>query len=649
MRPILVVLAVGAACSPPPAETKTIVANADDPVAMPAPRPPVPVDPPAPPPPLVHAVHGGGILTLAATEDGTAAVSADAIGVRLWPTLDGKHAPVVVTMPHPDVLAIDHDGDGFAIAGIDRAGGVAVVRTAADGTRLAIARVVSERRYRALTAIGGGGGGFIATRDDQGLDRLDTAGAIAASVMAPPATQILAVLHRRGHTLVLLAAAKGELRGQWLATDDGLAWGEVTPVLRKIDPAGAALAPDGDVLAASTIDHRQVALVDLRTGKRRGHDTDYLLDPETYPPQFPLGYADGELAVSDGTSVIWSNAAFPDARAAMGGGVATDRGIVAPADVQLELTDRDHGRRYLAYRIGSIGQYVPVTGGAMISDTLQAARIDDDFAVRAFRDLAPTARGMMHVVDRHHAINAVSDYGGQTSTLFWVDLDHPAAAPTEIQQVPIYPMYLPATHLLAGTRGSTLWFGHLDVARGVLDTEVTQAIDMYGEVYLTDPAETGAVAFIVEHPASDLLGDRDDWRVTPVRAIDRTGVLELGKPRMIRRDAEFWGRANRGEITNYGAPAAIRRTSPDHTLIAELGRQRITVHDVGGGARWSAPASEITDLAWNPDGTLVGIGSGLVRFAGDTGAVIDRQCGWQFGLWDEEPSTSFGSAMCDAE
>src|SRR5689334_9196928 len=131
MRSIVVALSVGAACSPPAAETTTIVTDVDDPAPAAQLDPPsVPVPAPAPPPPLVHAVHGGGILTLAATEDGTAAVSADAIGVRLWPTLDGKHAPVVVTMPHPDVLAIDHDGDGFAIAGIDRAGGVAVVRTA---------------------------------------------------------------------------------------------------------------------------------------------------------------------------------------------------------------------------------------------------------------------------------------------------------------------------------------------------------------------------------------------------------------------------------------------------------------------------------------------------------------------------------------
>src|SRR5690349_23125081 len=97
---------------------------------------PATVPPPAakPPPPPVTAPHGSEIIALAATVDGTAVASADRLGgIRLWTALDGSREPVVIRGTAPRQIAVWRDGDGFALAILDAAGGVQVIRTSATG------------------------------------------------------------------------------------------------------------------------------------------------------------------------------------------------------------------------------------------------------------------------------------------------------------------------------------------------------------------------------------------------------------------------------------------------------------------------------------------------------------------------------------
>jgi hypothetical protein len=101
---------------------------------------------PATPDPVRTGIHGLPITVLAATEDGSVAATADAAGaVRLWPALDGTREPVVVAAHPPLALAVMRTDGEIAIAGLDAAGHLEIVRTTAAGLPVGRAVVDSQR------------------------------------------------------------------------------------------------------------------------------------------------------------------------------------------------------------------------------------------------------------------------------------------------------------------------------------------------------------------------------------------------------------------------------------------------------------------------------------------------------------------------
>src|SRR5258708_5331563 len=93
-------------------------------------RQPAAVSPAAARAPMpLAAPHGGQIEVIAITERGDAALTVDSFSeIRLWPTLDGTHEPVVVHGPDPRQLALGRDRDGLVAAILDGAGGVEILR-----------------------------------------------------------------------------------------------------------------------------------------------------------------------------------------------------------------------------------------------------------------------------------------------------------------------------------------------------------------------------------------------------------------------------------------------------------------------------------------------------------------------------------------
>src|SRR5262249_3655077 len=89
---------------------------------------------PATPHPVTWPVRRARIALIGAPEDGSFAVTSDVPGgVRLWPSLDGKREPVIVTARLPTALAVARDGGEIAIADLDVAGGLEIVRTSPEG------------------------------------------------------------------------------------------------------------------------------------------------------------------------------------------------------------------------------------------------------------------------------------------------------------------------------------------------------------------------------------------------------------------------------------------------------------------------------------------------------------------------------------
>ena len=67
-----------------------------------------------------HGSHSTPIVRLAASDDGSAALTQDASGgTRLWRSLDGTREPVVVELDEARALALHRLADGYAIAAID--------------------------------------------------------------------------------------------------------------------------------------------------------------------------------------------------------------------------------------------------------------------------------------------------------------------------------------------------------------------------------------------------------------------------------------------------------------------------------------------------------------------------------------------------
>src|SRR4051794_28658465 len=85
-------------------------------------------------PHVITAPHSGSIRSLAVTDAGDAALTADTFDeLRFWPTLDGSREPVVVRGSAARELALGRDGDGFVAAILDDARRMELIRLGPDG------------------------------------------------------------------------------------------------------------------------------------------------------------------------------------------------------------------------------------------------------------------------------------------------------------------------------------------------------------------------------------------------------------------------------------------------------------------------------------------------------------------------------------
>jgi hypothetical protein len=77
------------------------------------------------------------------------------------------------------------------------------------------------------------------------------------------------------------------------------------------------------------------------------------------------------------------------------------------------------------------------------------------------------------------------------------------------------------------------------------------------------------------------------------------------------------------------------RPSPDSQLIAAIAGPRLVLLTAGGQVRWETALWAEADVVWTADGELVAAGhSGVATVDLATGAIVERRCGWAFGLSD---------------
>jgi hypothetical protein len=625
---------------PPPAAPSDAAVDADAPAVIAA---PLPV---ARPPLAVSALHGAPLRALAVSEDGAVAVSADQHGsVRLWPSLDGTHEPVVVAARAAIGLAIVHDDQGVAVAAIDDVGQLEIVRLGALGEPNArvlpeLARPVVE--VRALDHA------FLARCDDGAIVRIGADGTRVGELRPGAHQHVTALAVRRGAALAIIDAG-GEIRGRWIDVAT-MRWGKATPPL-AIDGTHVELAPGHHAIAAAAEGGKELRVIEVTTGTLVYSPVAVnFVDPRLRPVGFQT---DDVLAVTRGGGVWWrsqsyetgENSAFAAGAAAVG-----DAGVVAETEGGLVLQDAaTMESEYLGYQLASPSRLRALDGGGWLAtDGKTIAAIDGGLHTTRAYDLAEVSGfkyGFADVrfVDDRHAI--AFGYATPGEDIYFFALDHGTATRVAATLGLIY--YDADRRVLEYRVKDAIAFARYDAKAETFGPEASLHIDGNSwTVRFLDPSKSPDLAVAVD--ATYAYDHTTTATITRIRAIRDNGTLDIRSVRHVELAGAWW-RTNGNLETLVGAAQALAtpvRPSPDGTLVAELIGERVTLRDARGAERWTANAAGATDLVWNHDGVLAGIGAGMARFDVATGEVTALQCGWRFGRW-KRPVTPGAATMCE--
>lgn len=663
-----------------------LVATACGADSMSAPVPSPPASRPAPrasPAPRT-APHGAEIVAIAATPDGASIATADRLGgIRLWTALDGAHEPVVVPGAAPRALALWRDGDGFALAALDAAGGVELVRTTAAGAVRGRAAVPGGP----ATELASTPEGLLILRADQAIALVDAAATERARLVPEPGTRVDGLVARAGRVLALIQEDK-RLHGRWIVVQLGARWGAATPAL-PFAIRHAALSPSGDLLAVTRLGRLHPALIDLANGTARNtalcvsrawpHDADRSLDAgeiaRSDSAPVPLGFVTESLiACAVMTQLVWWDT-DGNQRTASGGGLAVARAPVAVGDgaliagsgpnLAIATPDRHH---FLGYGVHDLSGLRVDPGGIVVSASAdrQALVLDAGLADRARFDRSGWLE--LAAIDDRYAIASATVRTVERKTGYRVAVID-GVSRTVHQVLPLEASdkalaYAPETRLLAISGEAMALLLRFDPVRHTFGAPIQlgSAIGA-GKVYLLDPARAGGVVALEVYAGPDgqmvsELRDRDlapgatapyaSYRVPgELRAVDRAGRLYVRRAddrtdiAVFARDRVVARLPQIGDMT--------LRPSPDGSLIAAFQGPRLTLVTAGGQVRWDSAAWSVADAGWTDDGALiVQFPTGVARVDLATGELAERRCGWSFGLSEQALDARFtGPSICE--
>jgi hypothetical protein len=326
--------------------------------------------------------------------------------------------------------------------------------------------------------------------------------------------------------------------------------------------------------------------------------------------------------------------------------------------------------QYLGYGVRQVAQLKSGERGLLVANGDQGLLLDARLRERSRFDLTrtPAEWGDAIVLDDRYAITVAARRGApREDGLQLAVVDGVARAQRQLLPLQIRDKdlrYEPATGILATADATGTLLLRLDPATHLFGAAMRIPSWLPPmRVVPIDPAQSGGIAvleiddggdgvIVGEFPLADLrpgraLAPRRTYRLPGAfRGSDRAGRLYM-KP----ADAE--------EIVVYaGGTAAARlpaltgmtlRPSPDGQLIAAVGAPRLVLLTAGGQVRWETALWDGADVVWTADGELAAAaqsGVALVDLA--TGALVERHCGWAFGLSDTPfDSTRDGPTICE--
>ena len=689
VRLTCVIAVVCAACqgsaSQPPASTTSLLVEPTP--ARPPPEPgtfgapeveAVPADAGAPtareiaPTPLPAATHGRAIISVAVSDDGSAALTIDSgNGVRLWPALDGTREPVAVPLVAPQDMVLAKSGDEFRIAALDTAGGLALLRVDASGQLVGKAALPFDQPYAHVVA---DRDGYLAIRADQTIERLDAKGTQLGALAPETGQRVATLVARRGRVIALVTSAEGVV-GRWLDTTHGLAWGATTPLL-AIDPVTAVLSPDHTRLAALQKKTRRAVLVELSTGtvtNLRGHRTD--LVPLNWISEDRVAFAHDEFELSriewfDATGKLVSAIGddFELEFVSVLTMEAADNRVVSFMGHQLVLVE-PRKLRYLGYQLHAASRLRATPAGMVASMGGNSEMLDDSLQIER-RVPTKNARDLLPIDETFAlAIGGIPTKPG----LFDDTLVAPQPKKSGVEVVlfegqtrqqvlkmkvsELRLRYEPATRLLATNGGAAITFARFDQTTKRFGEPVTLPVkSKIRDIFLLDPAvSSGAIALVVHGAKGELV-------VRPIHEDELTGGLPReavalpGELEAVDRAGHVYVRQDPDTVTIHataeigrltGLKAMKVRPAPDGKSVAIFGRGRVILANLDGTQRWSIGFPGIKDVQWTDD-ELVALANGIAKLDPRDGATVAARCGWKFGL---RTTASFmdlaGSTICD--
>ncbi len=628
------------------------------PPAPPAVPVPVPVEVPAriamppgtnepiaePTPRLITAMPTAPIAMLALTDDGLAAVTADfSRSARVWPTLDGKREPVVVTLRAPALLALTRDGSRLVIGALDAAGQLELVVTKSTGESERRLAIEAPRPFVALHAVPDG---FLALDDDRAVYAIGADGTVSAPLVADP-EQHVATLAVRSTRALAIIESDGKVSGRWIELASQPRWGAPTPTL-PITSERVAISPDGKRIAGVTRSGKRLIIVDVESGRQVGRAADW---DHVDPRLRPVGWVDNKtLAFSDqSVGMQWWNGKTHEPIGSSDNAITAGDGVVVGTmSTSLEIAAFDKETHFLGYRMSGPQMLHPVGNRFLASDASSLVELDEHFRTRKVRELTKPkemAQGWsdIRIIDERHVL--ATTHFGDGYAVYMIDLDAKEAKLVN-KDVHLHSYQL-SSDVLAYRSGSTFTLIELDLKTGTIGKPVTIPVDplVSTEFVLLDAARAnGSVAAIITSSSTSanvkVLG-----ALHPDRASD---PYDVASEKTVQLTAWWW--ENVGHVTklvdSMRAPTRIK--SPDGKHAAEVTGARIRLTDDKRRTVWTVPAHAATNVTWTASGRLVAFGAGIAELDVKTGAILERQCGWRFGKWFDEPEGFGSSTQCEA-
>jgi hypothetical protein len=645
MRRLLLVLA---ACSPGRAQVDEIV-------------PQHVIDP------VVRGAHGSSIDIVAVTADGTAAVTQDAEGnTRLWPTLEGKNEPIVAQVKSAEELALVRGLDGFLIASLDATGDLELVRIAPAGMRMS-RKSTSDVPVLQIAVVSNF---LLALQADERIAVIDGRGNLHGHIDLPAGSRADAIVARGDHAVAIVTRDRNTYATAF--DPDTLTWGATSKPIEKTT-SRYALSPDGTKLAIAwgTVDVVTLATgaVEFGCGEpRRQEPKDLEAVRRGSTGQVPLAFVDDDtLACFAAPDVRWfrigkMEATFVHAEdnpelAAYGGtiqvtGEGFDLGISAP---RVPMA-------YLGYELTSPDRLFTGPLGVMLARN--AAPVVLDATLHVKNQLSDTSKFIdIEPIDARFLLRTQRREDGVGLEVMFVDESSLWAKSVAIT-TDDHLHFDPDTNLLAvhnNDRSSLLQydpvvhtFGKPIAIPGTSD-----------KIYLTDPARADGVVAV---SAQVIGGPTNEVDLTEI--VLHGGVAEAKDKFLVYGDIVAIDRAGRAYIADdkqlgvfipgkfeiattlatlpiAGHPIVVPNRDASRILVLDNGQ--VTMRDADGSERWTRELGAV-DVGWNNGEPFAKFSSSLATLDPKDGRILDRACGWQFGLTASPPvHGGYAKSVCDAE